>query len=128
MVNKLVDTLTQSLRERSYVGKLETLLTCQALAKKLEIKLGERSAEEIALVLICQTLMDVKQITNLEIRQFIKALLDILSRPFPICENIRRLVQSDLLPDFDMRLRRDWYSWPEHYELDYIQKLLRLIK
>ena len=126
VINSLVRTLTQSLSEDSPVGKPETFLTCRALAEKFQIKIGGRFAEELALFGIYQTL--AVPMTLLEIRQLIKSLPEILSRPFPVCEKIKQRIQNNLLPGFDEILRSKINNCVEHYEINYLQNLLRLIK
>ena len=58
MEKALVETLTQcsplNLPEKFFVGKLETFLTCRAVAEKLGTKIGSKTAEEYALVWIYQ--------------------------------------------------------------------------
>ena len=131
VINSLVQILTQNSSEvpaEFFKGKLETFLACRAVAEKFQIKIGDHSAEEIALAWIYRTLVEAYPITGLEIRQLIKALPEILERPFPICKEIKDLTQNNLLPKFDKRLRTSFKNWREHYEIDCLQKFLRLIK
>ena len=130
VINSLAQTLTQNLPAdappKFFVDKLETFLTCRALAEKFQIKIGGRFAEELALFGIYQTL--AVPMTLLEIRQLIKSLPEILSRPFPVCEKIKQRIQNNLLPGFDEILRSKINNCVEHYEINYLQNLLRLIK
>ena len=131
VINALVRTLTQNPSEvpaEFFNGKLETFLTCRAVAEKFQIKIGKDSAEEIALAWIYRTLIKANPLKHLETRQFIKALPEILARPFSVCKDIKQLFQNSLLPIFDEILRADFNNWREHYELNYLQKLLNLIK
>jgi len=133
-VNRVISSVFNVLTERSlldapeefFVGKLETFLTCRAVAEKFQIKIYNKSAEELALVWIYRTL--TAPMTLLEIRQLIKALPKILSRPFPVCEKVKQYVQNNILPGFDKILRSDVNNCIEHYEIYYLQELLRLIK
>ena len=54
VANTLIQTLTQCSPSNApaefFTDKLETFLTCRAVAEKFDIKIGERSAEEYALV------------------------------------------------------------------------------
>ena len=60
VINSLFQTLTQPLPTEDdreiFFNKLETFLTCQAVAEKFQIKIGDRSAEEFALNWIYQIL------------------------------------------------------------------------
>ena len=125
VINALFQTLTQSLSEVSFVGKLETFLTCQAVAEKLQIKIGEHLAEEIALTLIYRTLRELK--TRTEVEMFLKTLPKILSRPFPICKQIYNFVQSTVLPRLCNTLKKD-LDYEKRSNWLYIQQLLNLIK
>ena len=133
VINSLVQILTQNSLEESLAGKLETFLTCRAAAEKVQVKIYEHSAEEFALAWIYRTLANVAPITYAEIQMFLKALPEILSRPFPICKEITRLTQENILPRLCESLKKgdglkaddDWYV---RFNLLYVQKLLRLIK
>ena len=133
VTNSLVRTLTQSLStdEKFFVGKLETFLTCRAVAEKFGIKIGDRSAEEFALALIYRTL--VEPIKYAEVQMFLKALPEILSRPFPICRELKELTQNHILPRFYEVLKngepiKGDNRWKEYFNWLYIQNLLSLIK
>ena len=127
-------TLIEILTERSpfdapadfFVGKLETFLTCRALTERLGTKIGSRSAEEFALVWIYQTLGQASSLTHAEIQQFIRAVPEILARPFALCQKIKNLTQDAIIPSFCAVLKES-YSYEEYSELHYVQKLLRLI-
>ena len=127
----LVDTLTQrspfDAPADFFVGKLETFMTCRAVAEKLGIKIGSRSAEEFALVWIYQTLGQASSLTHAEIQQFIRALPEILARPFDFCRKVKKLAQDVVIPSFCATLKES-YGYAEYSDLHYIQKLLSLIK
>ena len=123
-INRVMHCLARTLIQNSSVN-LETLLACRALAEKFGIKLGEKSAEEIALTLIYRALTQANT-TFLEIRQLIRALPEILSRPFPICKNIKQLIRDNLLPRFNDLLRQSGkFDCIEHYMISYTIKLLK---
>ena len=134
----LIKTLTQhslsSAPPEFFVDKIETFLTCRAVSEKLETKIGEYSAEEIALAWIYTTFVRSASITYVEIQQFMKALPEILARPFPICKEIKRFTQETVLPHFcealkhNNRNNEEKDNWKERSEWNYIQKLLCLIK
>ena len=127
----LIKTLTQrspiDAPAEFLAGKLETFLTCRAVAEKLDIKIGGRSAEEYALVWIYQTLVKSEQITQAEIQQFMRALPEILVRPFPLCGKIKNLTQEFLIPSFCEALK-NVFDFGARSELVQFQRFLRLIK
>ncbi|MBQ3727822.1 MAG: glycosyltransferase family 92 protein [Selenomonadaceae bacterium] len=133
VVDSLVQTLTKNFSAESLEGELETFLTCRAVAEKFQIKIGEYSAEEFALAWIYRTLANVNPITYAEVQMFLKALPEILARPFPICKEIKRLTPENILPRLCESLKKgnglkaddDWYV---RFNWLYVQKLLRLIK
>ena len=126
----LVETLTQcspvDAPPEFFVGKLEIFLTCRALAEMFDIKIGSRSAEEFALAWIYQTLTQAESLTNAEVRQFIRALPEILSRPFPLCRKLNQLTQEVVIPSFCEELKH-LLEWQARSELFNLQKFLRLI-
>ena len=132
---RVENTLIEILMQRSpldppaefFIGKLETFLTCRALAEKFGIKIGNRAAEEYALVWIYQTLVKTEKITHAEIEQFIRALPEILVRPFSICKKIKALTQDLVLPSL-CEIFKDVFDWGARAELIQLQKFLRLIK
>ena len=134
-VQRVEETLIKILTQRSpidapaefLVGKLEMFLTCRAVAEKLNIKIGGRSAEEYALVWIYQTLVKSEKITQAEIQQFMRALPEILVRPFPLCEKIKTLTQEFLIPSFCEALK-NIFDFEARAELVKIQRFLALIK
>ena len=136
MIKTLVRTLIQTSREDSFVGKLETFLTCRAVAEKFQIKIGEHFAEEYALALIYRTLLKANPLTHAEVQQFFKALPEILTRPFPICKEIKTLTQDNILPRFCEALKNEYIcdtrfqedDWKVRSDMVYVQQLLRLIK
>ncbi|MBR0260591.1 MAG: glycosyltransferase family 92 protein [Selenomonadaceae bacterium] len=127
VINSMVRTLTKSSINDSLVDKLETFLTCRALAEKFQIKIGEHSAEELALAWIYRTLVKANSLTYAEIQQFLKALPEILTRPFPICKEIKTLMQEHIIPKL-CKVLKDTADWSAHFDLVYVQKLLLLIK
>lgn len=133
-VRRVEKSLIEILTQRSpfdapaefFVGKLETFLTCRAVAEKFDIKIGARSAEEYALAWIYQTLTKADLLTQAEIYQFIHELPEILSRPFPLCKKLNFLTQKVVIPSFCEALKFAG-DWSARGELLQIQKLLRLL-
>ena len=98
----LIETLTQcspfDAPEDFFAGKLETFLTCRALAEKLGIKIGNKTAEEYALVWIYLALNKNGVLTYAELQLLIDSLPEILARPFPLCKKILRDFTIKILP------------------------------
>lgn len=127
----VLETLTQrspfNAPPEFFVGKLETFLTCRAVAELLNIKIGSRSAEEYALAWIYQTLAQADSLTHTEIYQFLNVLPELLARPFPFCQKLNRLTQEVVIPSFCEALK-NLYDWSARADMLRIQKFLRLIK
>ena len=127
----LIETLTQNSPLDAptdfFVGKLETFLTCRALAEQFGIKIGNKSAEEYALVWIYQTLVKADSMTQAEIQQFVRDLPEILSCPFPMSRRIKTLTQDLLIPNF-CELFKSIFDTEEYCKMLQLQKFLRLIE
>ena len=133
----LIETLTQCSLSAApaefFKDKLETFLTCRAVAEKLGTKIDDISAEEYALAWIYVNLTTGTSITRAEIEQLLRALPEILARPFPICKRIGDFARTEIIPYHCEKLKNgdvvkatdDWMSYVEWI---YIQKLLSLIR
>ncbi|MBR6886925.1 MAG: glycosyltransferase family 92 protein [Selenomonadaceae bacterium] len=105
-INRVISCLFRTLTQNSpyampkefFAGKLEMLLTCWALAEKFQIKIDNSLAEEVSLGWVHRTLT-TNPIEIAEVQMLLKALPEILSRPFPICKEINQLVQNSNLTD-----------------------------
>ena len=135
VINSLVQTLTQNFSDDSLAGKLETFLTCRAVAEKFQIKIGKDSAEEYALAWIYRTLIKANPLMYAEVQQLLKALPEILNRPLPICKEIKDLTQNNVIPRLCEALKNEDIlkksyvdDWKAHFNWLYLQKLLSLIK
>ena len=126
----LIDTLTAQSPVNApaefFNGKLETFLTCRRLAQLFGTRIGNRSAEEYALVWLYQTLTQAT-LTYAEVQMFLKALPEILSRPLPLSKKILRLTHEIVIPSF-CEMLKTIYDYRRYSELLDLQKFLRLIK
>ena len=126
----LITTLTQcspfDAPEEFFFDKLETFLTCRALAKKLGIKIGNKTAEEYALVWIYQTLNKYDVLIYAELQLFINALPEILARPFPLAKNLIKIFSSRILPAM-VDTTRNFQTWKTYKNLTLLQRLLESI-
>ncbi len=109
-----------------FIGKLETFLTCRALAEKLGTKIGSKTAEEYALVWIYQTLNKNRVLTYAELQLFVNALPEILARPFPLAKKIVREFSARVLPAM-MNAAKDFQTWKVYKNLTLLQRLLNSI-
>ncbi|MBR4384801.1 MAG: glycosyltransferase family 92 protein, partial [Selenomonadaceae bacterium] len=126
----LVDLLTQcspfAAPPEFFTGKLETFLTCRKLAEVFGTQIGNKSAEEYALVWIYQTLNTDGVLTYADLQLFVEELPEILSRPFPVAKKIAQLFSGRVL--FAMaesaKLSR---PWKELKDINFLQRMLNLI-
>ncbi len=97
-INRVISCLFRTLTKNSPTN-LETLLKCWAVAEKFQIKIDNSLAEEVALGRLHRALT-TNPIDRAEVQMLLKALPEILSRPFPICKEINQLVQNNNLTDY----------------------------
>ena len=125
----LIDTLTaQSPFDTPadfFNDKLETFLTCRKLAEVFGTRIGNRSAEEYALVWIYQTLVTRHPFAYAELQLLLNELPALLSRPFPLCKKILRLASEKIFPTVDEDLKHA-QNWGGFYYADYLRRLLNL--
>ena len=127
----LLDTLTQcsplEAPSEFFAGKLETFLTCRALAEGLDVKIGTCSAEELALTWIYQCFEKKVTFTYAELFLFMSALPEILARPFPICKELNRIAREKIFHLIYANLKSA-QAWDIFYDFRYIERLLLLVK
>lgn len=109
-----------------FVGKLETFLTCRAMAEKLGTKINSRSAEEFALVWIYQTLSKDEVLTYADLQLFVNVLPEILSRPFPLVRKITGVFSAKVLPAM-IDSAKNFQTWKVFKNLQLLQRLLLTI-
>lgn len=108
-----------------YAGKMETFLTCRAVASYLKTKLADNEPakffEEASLVAILRSLGGM---TFADARILIRELPNLLGLPYPAAKDLRSAalnIISQLMNT--MRLNG---MWKDCAELDYIQDLIKL--
>ncbi len=109
-----------------FTGKLETFLTCRALAEAFNVKIGSRSAEEYALVWIHQCLNQAGVLNYSDLQLFMSELPNILARPFPLCKKFLPLARERVIPTMCEALKFN-FNIPRFVEFNYIQRLLSLM-
>lgn len=126
----LVDTLTQcspfDAPADFFVDKMETFLTCRAVAERLGTKIGSRTAEEYALVWLYQMLCTGGVLTYADLQLFVNALPEILARPFPLGRKVVEVFAINALPAM-LDAAKDFNTWKVFKNLQLLQRLLRTI-
>ena len=123
VINSLVQTLTQNPPTES---KLETFLTCRAVAEKFQIKIGDTFAEEIALAWIHKTLSRDVDLTFADLEFLIEVLPEIISRPFPLTKKILQSFLSRGLPAM-LTAMKNSAQFLGYKNLSYLQRFLKAI-
>ncbi len=123
VINSLVRTLTQNPPTES---KLETFLTCRAVAEKFQIKIGDTFAEEIALAWIHQSLSRDDDLTFADLELLIDVLPEILSRPFPLTKKILQIFLSRGLPAMLISLKNS-QRFTDYKNLSTLRRFLKFI-
>ena len=128
--NALIETLTQcspfDAPTEFFVGKLETFLTCYALAKMFNTKIGNKTAEEYALVWLYQMLNKDGVLTFAELQLFVDTLPEILSRPFPLAKKLVQTFSARILPTM-IEATKIFQMWKTYKNLKLLQHLLESI-
>ena len=127
MVN-LSPTFIEDVQPNFYAGKMETFLTCRAVAAYLKTQLTDTSAnffEEAALKAISKS---VAGMSVADIQLLIPELPKLLSLPYPVVKEIRdELIKYIPRTVEQLRLRQWSTLGKDIIELDYLQDLLKLI-
>lgn len=126
LLKNLSPTLLADTPADFYKGKLETFLTCHAVASYLQTKLtDDATAKFFAEVALKAILKSLDKMSLGEAQMFTLALPKILEIPYPIVKDIRALFIKQL-PGFISQMRLNhWHR--DVMELDYLQDLLKLI-
>ena len=129
-LNRVIEALTETLSKFNSApptaSKLETALTCRAVATYLRKRLPRDAdywaiCEQSSLAAILNSLSGAIQS---EAQLFVRDLPNLLSLPYPAVKDIRdaaRQILSQFMNDFSLR-----YLWREYVELDYLRDLLKL--
>ena len=127
----LVDTLTAKSPLTApadfFVGKTETFLTCRKLAEVFATRIGNKSAEEYALVWIYQSFVTRHPFNYAELQLLLNELPALLIRPFPLCKKILHQATEKIFPLIDADLKRV-QNWGGFYYADYIRRLLNSMR
>lgn len=126
MIN-LSPTLTNAPPE-FYEGKMETFLTCRAVASYLKTKLTDEALikifEEASLKAILRSVSE--GVTLADVRLLLSELPNLLSLPYPVITELREACLHTIMQMMNiMRLNN---RWKDFVELDYLQRLLKNFK
>ena len=127
LAKNLSPTLMPNTPSEFYAGKMETFLTCRAVAAYLQTKLTDAAPakffEEAAIKAI---LKSIGQMSFADARLLLSELPNLLRLSYPVVEELRgACIQFIPLMMNVMRLNN---SWLNYVELDYIQRLLKIQK
>ena len=121
----LSPTLLSTPPQKFYAGKMETFLTCRALAEFLKTQLADESTakffEEAALKAILKSAVTGMSFADAQL--FIRELPNLLSLPYPAVKEIRA-VAVQIISQLMHVLHLNNY-WKDFVELDYILRLLQ---
>ena len=109
-----------------YAGKLETFLTCRAVAEYLKTHLTDaapaKSFEEAALKAMLRSFAGMSLADG---RLLLRELPNLLALPYPVVKDLRDACLN-IIPQM-MNIMRLNNMWKDYVELDYLQGLLKLI-
>ena len=125
LAENLSPTLLPNTPQDFYAGKVETFLTCRAVAAYLQTKLTDEAPakffEEASLKALLKA---VKVGTSFaDIRLVLSELPNLLTLPYPEVKKLREACLH-IIPQM-MQVMRYNNSWLYYVELDYIQRLLK---
>ena len=122
----LSPTLVSTTPTQFYAGKMETFLTCRALADYLKTRLTDDAPakfyEEAALKAVLQTAA-IGAMTFADARLLLSEMPNLLSLPYPAVDDLRKAC-IQFIPQLTIPFHR-YNQWSEIAELDYIQRLLQ---
>ena len=121
----LSPALLPNIPQDFYAGKMETFLTCRAVAAYLKTKLTDTTPaefyEEAALRAVLKSLSSGASMADA--RLLISELPNLLTLPYPVVEELRNTCLNIIQQMLDvMRLNNRWMDFAE---LDYVKRLLK---
>ena len=126
LVQNIFPTLVRTAPPKFFAGKLETYLTCRALAVHLREKLFDETAgrffEEAALNAVYKTLFT--QVTIQEVRLLLSEMPKILALDYPAVKNICSACLQLIPQIMDIFRVYDPNAWREFVNLEYVRTLL----
>ena len=128
LTENLSPTLFSNTPPNFYAGKMETFLTCRAVASYLKTKLTDEALikifEEASLKAILRSVSE--GVTLADVRLLLSELPNLLSLPYPVITELREACLHTITQMMNvMRLNN---RWKDFVELDYLQRLLKNFK
>ncbi|MBR4152452.1 MAG: hypothetical protein IKT98_05780 [Selenomonadaceae bacterium] len=128
LAENLSPTLVPNTPIDFYAGKLETFLTCRAVAAYLQTKLTDAAPakffEEASLKAILKALTSGTSFADIQL--LLSELPELLKLPYPAVEELREACLH-IIPQM-MNVMRLNTRWKDFVELDYIYRLLQIRK
>lgn len=128
LAKNLSPTLVPNTPPDFYAGKVETFLTCRAIAAYLQTKLTDASPakffEEASLKAILKTFTSGTSFADMQL--LLSELPELLKLPYPAVEELREACLH-IIPQM-MNVMRLNTRWKDYVELDYIWRLLQIQK
>lgn len=127
LAENLFPTLLPTTPPEFYAGKMETFLTCRAVASYLQTKFADEAPakffEEAAIKAILNTLQSGTSLADM--RLLLSELPELLMLSYPVVKKLREACLQ-IVPQMMnvMRLNNSWFNY---VELDYILRLLKLL-
>ena len=125
LATNLSPALLPNTPQEFYAGKMETFLTCRAVAAYLRTKLIDEAPakffEETSLNAVLKALASGASMADA--RLLLSELPNLLSLPYPVVEELRETCLN-IIPQM-MNVMRLNNRWMDYVELDYIQRLLK---
>lgn len=127
LARNLSPTLVPTTPPQFYAGKMETFLTCRAVASYLKTRLTDKTPatffEEASLEAVLKSLGEM---TLTDARLLLSELPNLLSLPYPVVKDLRESC-LDIIPQI-MDIMRLNNLWKDYVELDYLRRLLQTWK
>ena len=128
LAKNLSPTLLPNTPPQFYAGKMETFLTCRAVASYLKTKLADDAPakffEEASLKAILKTV--TSGMTFADARILIRELPNLLSLPYPVVKDLRQAVEQII--QGVLNTMRANLMYKNYYEFVYLQDLLKNFK
>ena len=125
LMKNLAPTLVPTTPPQFYAGKMETFLTCRAVAAYLKTRLTDDAPakffEQASLIGILRSLAGM---SFADARLWVRELPTLLSLPYPEVKDLRNAA-AQIVPQM-MNAMRTNSLWREFVELDYVQDLLKV--
>ena len=125
LMKNLSPTLLPNTPPQFYAGKMETFLTCRAVASYLKTKLADDTPakffEEASLKAI---LKSVNGMTFADARLLIRELPNLLTLPYPVVKDLRNF-SLQLIPQLMSTMRMN-LMWKDYVEMDFIRDLIKI--